>query len=313
MTTTRSIPLSAAELALAIRDALPYDPNRLDRVLRVDPHPGLIEVQAATTWQSLAKAAFKPDDARHAAVPAAPITVGQSLAHNAAGPDGRTAVTHVESMAVVMPNGELRRVSRTAHRDLFSLVAGGLGLFGAIYSITLNIGSMLRTLREAQSIQVLGTGTPEAPSRRMRVVVPPAKVEAFLADARARCEEWRMPLDCVELRRTTEDKDSFLRWSRREYALLTLHLAPPGALGVAVRTAQLRRALVDAAISHGGSFPVSFSRNSSMAQIEACYPELRAFLAEKRRIDPMERLTNPWYRHYRNLFTRGSCRVRWSN
>ena len=50
-----------------------------------------------------------------------------------------------------------------------------------------------------------------------------------------------------------------------------------------------------------------------MAQIEACYPELRTFLAEKRRIDPTERLSNPWYRHYRNLFTRGGCRVRWSN
>ena len=313
MTTMRSIPLSAAELALAMRDALPYDPNRLDRVLRVDERYGLVEVQAATPWQSLARAAFRPDDARNAAVPAAPISVGQSLAHNSAGPDGRTAVTHVESIAVVMPNGELKRVSRTAHRELFSLVAGGLGLFGALYSVTLNIGSLLRAVREAHTIQIHGAVTPGARTRRVRVLVPPDKVDGFLDDARARCEEWRLPLDCIELRRTAEEKDSFLRWARREYALLTLHLALPRALGVEVRTFQLRRALIDAAISRGGSFPVSFSRNPSMAQIEACYPELRAFLAEKRRIDPAERLTNPWYRHYRNLFTRGNCRVRWSN
>jgi hypothetical protein len=313
MNRTSSIPLSAAELTAAIREALPYDPRRLDRVLRVDQRDGLVEVQAATPWQALAAAAFQANDARNAAVPAAPISVGESLAVNAAGPDGRPAITHVESITVVMPNGELRRTSRTAHRDLFSLIAGGLGLFGAIYSVTLHVGSLLRAVREAHAVQVLGAPPAERPSQRLRVLVPPEKVEAFLADARARCDAWRLPLQAVELRRTAEEQDSFLRWARREYTALTLHLAAPGVLGVAVRTAQLRRGLVDAAISHGGSFLVSCMRNSSPDQIEACYPELRTFLAEKRRIDPAERLTNPWYRHYRNLFTRGNCRVRWSS
>jgi hypothetical protein len=313
MTNTRSIPLSAAELTTAMRDALPYDPKRLDRVLRVDERHGLVEVQAATPWQALAAAAFQPGDARNTAVPPAPFTVGESLAVNAAGPDGRPAVTHVETITVVMPNGELRRTSRTAHRDLFALIAGGLGLFGAIYSVTLSVGSLLRAVREAQTVQMLGARSPDTPSRRLRVLVPPEKVEAFLADARARCDEWRLPLEGVELRRTAEEKDSFLRWARRDYTALTLHLAMPGVLGVAVRTTQLRRSLIDAAMSHGGSFLVPCMRNSSPDQIEACYPELRSFLAEKRRIDPAERLTNPWYRHYRNLFTRGNCRVRWSS
>ena len=49
-----SLPLSAYELCEAVRQALPFDPSRLDRVLRVDSGRALVEVQSATTWKSLA-------------------------------------------------------------------------------------------------------------------------------------------------------------------------------------------------------------------------------------------------------------------
>jgi hypothetical protein len=82
-------------------------------------------------------------------------------------------------------------------------------------------------------------------------------------------------------------------------------------LGVAVRTTQLRQGLIDAAIGHGGSFPVSCTPEATRAQVESCYPQLRAFLAEKRRIDPAERLTNFWYQHYRKLLS-PDREVRWA-
>ena len=49
---TASAPLSALELCEAIRHALPYDPARLDRVLRHDAGSALVEVQASTPWKS---------------------------------------------------------------------------------------------------------------------------------------------------------------------------------------------------------------------------------------------------------------------
>ncbi|MDA1118448.1 MAG: hypothetical protein O2979_10700 [Proteobacteria bacterium] len=39
---------------------------------------------------------------------------------------------------------------------------------------------------------------------------------------------------------------------------------------------------------------------------------LGAFLAEKRRYDPGERLLDPWYRGVRSLWRREACAVRWS-
>jgi hypothetical protein len=297
-----------------MRDALAYDPQRLDRVLRVDERFGLVEVQAATPWKALADA-LRPGDARSASasVQTTLPTVGASLAHNAAGPDGRPAVTHVESITLVTPGGELRRASRTANRELFALAAGGHDLFGALYSVTLNIGSLQRAVNEAAAAEVIAAPPPVAASRPMQLLLPPDKVDAFLAEARYRCAEWRLPLAGVRLRRTAAEQDSFLRWARREYAALTLHLAVPAVLGVAVRTTQLRQDLINAAIAQGGSFPVSCTPEATRAQVEACYPQLRTFLAEKRRVDPAEKITNAWYWHYRNLFGRGNCQLRWAS
>jgi hypothetical protein len=177
-------------------------------------------------------------------------------------------------------------------------------LFGALYSVTLDMGSLSRAVNEAAA---------EPATTGQTLLLPPEALDAFLADAHERCGEWRMPLHSVQVRRTHEDKDSFLRWARREYAAVTLQLAEPRVLGAAVRATQLRRELLDAAIARGGSFPVWCISDATRAQVEACYPQLRAFLAEKRRVDPDEKLTNSWYRHYRELLFGGKCEVRWAS
>lgn len=312
MTGASSIPLSALELSAAVREARPYDPARLDRVLRVDERHGLIEVQAATRWKAIA-ACLRPGDARAARIGSSMPTVGESLACNAAGPDGRPAVVHVESMTLVLPGGELLRVSRSSHRELFALAAGGQGVFGALYSVTLHSGSLTLALNEAVGAEILASPQTRAASRPLRLLLPPDRLAPFLAQARAQCGEWRMPLAGVRVRRTRAENDTFLRWARRDYAAVTLSIAEPAALGAAVRATQLRRQLLDAAIACGGSFPLYCTPEATRGQAEACYPQLRAFLAEKRRIDPAERLVNGWYRHYRSLFGRETCAVRWGS
>ena len=311
MTAMRSIPLSALELSAALRAGRSYDASRLDRVLRVDERAGLIEVQAAACWKDVA-ARLRPGDPRVGKLGKGMPTVGESLSCNAAGPDGRPAVAHVESLALVTPNGDLLRVSRNRQGELFRLVAGGHGLLGAIYSVTLHTASLTLALDEAADSEVVASPGAGTPWRALKLLVPPDRLETFLGDARALCEEWRVPLVGVRVRRTREENDTFLRWARREYAAVTLSLAEAPVLGVAVRSTQLRRALLDAAIGRGGSFPVYCTPDATRAQAEACYPQLPEFLAEKRRIDPGERIVNPWYRHYRRLFSAQKCALRWN-
>jgi hypothetical protein len=311
MQTQLTVPLSARELCDAVRQAQAVDPRRLDRVLRVDEGRGVVEVQAFASWKSLA-ARLRPGDARAAGVRTTMPTVGESIVRNAAGPDGRPSVAHVESLALVTPEGELRRVSRLEHPELFALAVGGQGLFGVLFSVTLRIESLARALDEAAPAQAPAQPAPGA--RALTLLLPPQELGRFVAEARARCGDWRVPLEAVEARAVRQEDETFLRWAGRRYSEVALRLAEPaGTLGGAVRTTQLRRELIDAAIAHGGSFAIACTTDATRAQAETCYPMLARFLAEKRRFDPAEKLANAWYRHHRGLLGREACTVRWAN
>lgn len=307
-----ALPLSAAELCETMRHARPFDPARLNRVLALDAQRGLLEVQGATAWTKIA-ADLRPGDARAAAVRTTMPTVGESVARNAAGPDGRPAVAHVHSLTLVTPEGELRRLSRERDRELFSLAVGGQGLFGVFYSVTLRMDTLGRAVERAMRPQslVLRGGTHS--ERSLEVLVPPEVVDRFIAETDARCNEWRIPLARVELRPTEPEHDSFLRWACRDFVEIKLTFSAHEALGASVRAAQLRREVIDAAICAGGRFHIASAADATREQVDACYPQMRAFLEHKRRFDPHERLTNRWYVHQRGLLAAEDCAVRWGS
>ena len=307
---TSFVPLSAAELRDAVRSGRPYDPLRLSRILGVDDRAGLIEVQAHTPWRAIADR-LRPGDEQVAATRTTMPTVGESIAANSAGPDGRPTVVHVESLTIVTAEGELRRVSRHAHRELFALTVGGQGLFGALYSAMLRVDTMSQTVAEQKPGEVTGGSLTAGAAYTLRLLVPPERLTSCIDQLRARCEEWRMTVDGLEVRRIVEEDETYLQWASREYAEIGVRLGPPASLGGAVRAAQVARDLIDIAIAHGGSFPIATTPQASRAQVEVCYPRLKEFLAEKRRIDPSARLTNAWYARYCGLLLGDSVEVRW--
>jgi len=136
--------------------------------------------------------------------------------------------------------------------------------------------------------------------------VPPERLDVCMAQVRAHCAEWRSAIESVELRRIREESETYLRWASRDYAEIRVQLTQLGSIAASVRVTQLARVLLDIAIAHGGSFPIACTSEATRAQVEACYPRLKSFLAEKRRLDPFERIVNPWYRHFRRMFTRNA-------
>lgn len=306
-----TLPLSAHELSESVRQSRRFDPSRLDRVLRIDASRALVEVQAGATWKSLA-ARLRPDDVRAQEVRTTRPTIGESIDWNAAGPDGRPAVAHVESLTLVTPEGQLRRVGRISNPQLFALVVGGQGLFGVLYSVTLRLESLARALNEAQAPLMSPEGASGRPARMLQVLVPPQNLDGFLASARERCAEWRIPIENTQLRRIRQETETFLRWAQRDYAEVGIGICDRATIGAAVRITQLRRELIDTAIAHGGGFPIACTPEATRAQIEQCYPQIRGFLAEQRRLDPQEKLANAWLRHQRGLLVRQPCEVRWN-
>ncbi|HET7672861.1 MAG TPA: FAD-binding protein [Burkholderiales bacterium] len=306
-----SIPLSALELREAARNGERIDKSRLNRVLGIDAQRGLIEVQGGTPWRTIA-AELRPQDPRALAA-SSMATVGSSIARNAAGPDGAPTVNHVASLALVTPDGDLKRVSRNRDAELFALAVGGQGLFGTIYSVTLFIRSLAAAVERQAEPERL-TLRPHARAQPpLALLLPPEAVDGFVRQTDVRCNDWRIGLHSVAIRRTLGEEETYLRWARRDYAEVNLSLARPGGLGGMVRSGQLRRELIDAAIALGGSFQIASTPEATRAQVEACYPQLKGFLAQKRRFDPNERVINDWYRHQRSVLTCEPCEVRWAS
>ena len=312
---------SADDLRNALRQArahsLKLDGSGMDRVLHLDAKRGMLELQAATPWTELARylAARKIEIGAFARMPGVPATVGEAVAQAAAGPDGLPVSAHVAAITLFTPEGELRRADRNAHRELFRLALGGHGVIGVLYSVTLSIES-LRASAAAAAVPVElriqeGPATP-APECAIECLLPPAALDAYLNDVRLLAGERRFALHGITVRRYQVETETCLRWARREWAGVEVRFGTKTTLGGTVAGAEVRRALLNAALSHGGSFPIRDLRDATRQQLETCYPMVRAFLADKRRGDPAERLQNAWYRGLVTTMRGEACAIRWA-
>jgi FAD binding domain len=298
----------------ACHTALTVDASGLDRILRLDAARQLLEVQVAAPWSALVEhlAGSAPELKALTAHPELPAFVERSVSTNAAGPDGRPMCAHVEALALVTADGELRRASRDSNSELFALAVGGQGVVGMPYSVTLRLGSLRTSCAAPRSTLRLEGYPPLLRSESdLTLLLPPRRLDALLERLHAKAVEWRVPIVGAAARRTLPEDETHLRWARREYVEVRLGLAATSGLGARVRAAQARRELIDIALAQGGAFPPAGIFDASPAQAEACYPQLKSFLAEKRRLDPTERLYNAWYRHARGLLGRDPVTVRW--
>ncbi len=146
----------------------------------------------------------------------------------------------------------------------------------------------------------------------MRLMVPPARLGGFLGKLRLAFDDYRLPLDGLRVRKALPEAETTLRGATEELAVVEVPFAEGGTLPARAALAQIRRRLIAASLEHGGRFDLDTGFDASREQVEAAYPMFSAFLAEHRRCDPQERLGGDWYLHYRALFGRGNCAVRWT-
>lgn len=282
-----------------------FDAACLDRTLRHDAERGLLEVQAGVSWRSL-----EP----HLGAVFLPGSVGESVSANRAGPDGEPIVRHVHALTLATAGGELHRASRERAADLFRLAVGGFGAFGPFYSVTLDLASLARSAaRAAAPVRIeLPDGDPAGLPFALEVLVPPQRSDQVVDGIRAAVAERRCGLRLLEARRIVPEAETFLRWARSEHVALRIEYRARATIGACAGAAQLRAQLVDLAIAAGGSIMPGLLPLATRAQAEACYPMLGAFLAEKRRLDPAERVLSPWYRGVRRAWHARACPVRWT-
>jgi len=134
------------------------------------------------------------------------------------------------------------------------------------------------------------------------IYVPRRSLHAFMEDARRTLRGRKANVIYGTVRLIEKDDETFLAWARERYACVIFNLHVEHTPTAIEAAAGAFRDLIDLGIAHGGSYYLTYHRWASREQVERCYPQMREFLALKRRYDPDERFQSSWYRHYRSMF-----------
>lgn len=135
--------------------ALHVDTTALTKVLSSDAARGLLHIEAGADWPAIIAAthAMIADGRmwgiRQKQTGVDAVTLGGSISANA---HGRGLLMQpmgddIEDLTLVDARSEVLRCSRAQNPELFSLVIGGYGLFGVIYSATLRLTPRQRVKR----------------------------------------------------------------------------------------------------------------------------------------------------------------------
>lgn len=133
--------------------------------------------------------------------------------------------------------------------------------------------------------------------------VPRARLARFMDDARKLAREDDLDIIYGTIRLIRKDGESALAWAKDDYACVIFNLRvfhTPEGLAKATRDF---RALIDVALTHGGSYYLTYHRWARRDQVLAGYPDFPDFLGRKRELDPGEVFQSDWYRHYRAMFS----------
>ena len=135
------------------------------------------------------------------------------------------------------------------------------------------------------------------------IYVPRSSLLSFMEEARQVLREQRANLIYGTVRLIEKDEESFLCWARQSYACVIFNLHVVHSVTGLESAAKVFRALIDLGIQHNGSFYLTYHRWATRQQIESCYPQFRAFLAQKLMYDPKEVFQSDWYVHYKVLLS----------
>ena len=127
--------------------------------------------------------------------------------------------------------------------------------------------------------------------------VPRDHLAVFMGDVRRDFVSHRVDLIYGTVRLIEQDVESALPWAREPYAcvIFNLHVDRQPAAIADAKSAFIR--LIDHAIGHRGSYYLTYHRFARTDQLLTCHPQLREWLASKRRMDPAELFQSDWYRH----------------
>ncbi|MBU1354816.1 MAG: FAD-binding oxidoreductase [Gammaproteobacteria bacterium] len=102
----------------------------------------------------------------------------------------------------------------------------------------------------------------------------------------------------ISVRHAPPDPDAVMAWAREEVFSWVLYYKQGTSPEAQAAVGRWTRALIDLALSHGGTYYLPYQRHATPAQFAAAYPQADRFRAAKAVWDPQGRMTNMLWKQY---------------
>jgi FAD/FMN-containing dehydrogenase len=132
--------------------------------------------------------------------------------------------------------------------------------------------------------------------------VPRGTLTAFMDDVRADFRRHGVDFIYGTIRLIEAEHDTALPWARESWACVIFNLHVDHRPQDLESAAGHFRRLIDHALSHGGSYFLTYHRFATRQQVEAAHPGIQDFLAAKRTFDRTGIFQSDWHRHVSGLF-----------
>ena len=137
-------------------NGIAIDMSKLNKIIAFDEKEKTITVQAGASWYDVQKYIDPYNLSVKAMQSYNNFSIGGSISINAHGRDIRygSVINGIQSIQMILANGDLISASRTENSDLFKAAIGGYGLLGIITQATINLTENIpleRKIRECNS------------------------------------------------------------------------------------------------------------------------------------------------------------------
>lgn len=129
--------------------------------------------------------------------------------------------------------------------------------------------------------------------------VAPDRLESFVAAMSAILARHRVNVINISIRHAQRDPGTLLAWARGEAFALVLYYKQRTRDNARDRVGIWTRELIEAVLSHGGTYYLPYQLHATPEQFHRAYPYAQELFALKRRLDPKYRLRNAlWDKYY---------------
>ncbi|MCS5548764.1 MAG: FAD-binding oxidoreductase [SAR86 cluster bacterium] len=135
------------------------------------------------------------------------------------------------------------------------------------------------------------------------VYVPREKIYDFMDDLSEANKTQNMDIIYGTVRLIKTDNETFLPWAKKDYACIVLNLRVEHTEDGIEKGKSDFRLLIDVALSHGGSYFLTYHKWARKDQLLEAYPQFPRFLKLKLKYDPEEMFQSDWYRFYKEMFS----------